>query len=332
MLETRLLHQYLTSTYHTLSEDDISAHHFSISIPRMATLFPYLLDSMFALSALHLASIEAVNRQPWINAALRYQSQACSGLGKVLSNISPQHQEPAFMSSVFIMLFATGLPSISPENRPTDPLSAVLEVRTLITGCAMLFNQINSFDSEGELKGWQCFSDRLEDLKKRNLNRYAISFQSMHQVLGIDIFCSDGLLDARMLKLLELHKKIMESLGRLHTTIDKLQGPEKVTYQTTWQLLYRAVEPWPKTGPYGGPIAWPLFINEEYLSLLQKGDWLARILFLHYGVCMRLLSHRWYVRDWGCQLVVATLEPLEEIPSEWVESVAWIRQAVDADS
>ncbi|KAJ5612946.1 hypothetical protein N7510_006140 [Penicillium lagena] len=279
----------------------------------MATLFPYLLDGLLALSALHLASIETVNRPSWINAALRYQSQACSGLGKVLSNISPQHLEPAFMSSVFIMLFATGLPSISPENRPADPLSAVLEVRTLITGCAMLFNQINSFDSEGELKGWKCFSDRHEDLTKRNLN-------------------SDGLLDARMVELLELHQKIMESLGRLHTTIDKSQCPGKITYQTTWQLLYRAVEPWPKTGPYGGLIAWPLFITEEYLTLLQKGDWLARIFFLYYGVCMRLLSHRWYVRDWGCQLVVATLEPLEEIPPEWAESVAWIRQAVDTDS
>lgn len=188
MLETRLLHQYLTSTYRTLSEDDISAHHFSISIPRMATLFPYLLDGMFAFSALHLASIEADNRQSWINTALRYQSQACSGLGTVLSNISTQHQEPAFMSSVFIMLFATGLPSISPENRPADPLSAVLEVRRLITGCAMLFDQINAFDSEGELKGWQCFSDRQEDFKTRDPNRYPIPFRSLHQVVGTDFF------------------------------------------------------------------------------------------------------------------------------------------------
>jgi hypothetical protein len=124
----------------------------------------------------------------------------------------------------------------------------------------------------------------------------------------------------------------MESLGQLQTAINILEDPEKLTYQTTWQLLYRAVEPWPNTGPYGGPIAWPLFITEEYLSVLQNGAWLARILFLHYGVCMRLLSHRWYVRDWGRQLVIATLEPLEEIPSEWRETVAWIRQAVDADS
>jgi len=187
MLEIRLLHQYLTSTYHTLSEDDLSAHHFSISIPRMATIFPYLLDSMLALSALHLASIEADNRQSWIHAALRYHSQACSGLGKVLCKIPSQHQEPAFISSVFIMLFATGLPSISPENRSADPLSAVLEVRTLITGCAMLFNQINSFDSESELKGWQCCSDRREDLKKRNLNRYAAPFRSLHQEVDTDI-------------------------------------------------------------------------------------------------------------------------------------------------
>src|SRR4051794_39314188 len=62
MLETRLFHQYLTSTYHTLSQDGLSAYHLSMSIPRMASSFPYLFDSLLALSALHLASVEDENR------------------------------------------------------------------------------------------------------------------------------------------------------------------------------------------------------------------------------------------------------------------------------
>ena len=46
---------------------------------------------------------------------------------------------------------------------------------------------------------------------------------------------------------------------------------------------------------------------------------------------MRLLCHRWYVRDWGRRLVLATLEPLDEIPQEWEEIISWIRQAAERE-
>ncbi|KAJ5213329.1 hypothetical protein N7449_000498 [Penicillium cf. viridicatum] len=74
LLETRLFHQYMTSTYHTLSQGGLSAHHLSMTIPRMAASCPYLLDSIHAFSALHLASIETDNRALWLNHAVQYQS------------------------------------------------------------------------------------------------------------------------------------------------------------------------------------------------------------------------------------------------------------------
>jgi hypothetical protein len=113
--------------------------------------------------------------------------------------------------------------------------------------------------------------------------------------------------------------------------IDSKIGPNQPTHQTTWQQLYQAVEPWPKIGPQGGPLAWPLCLSDKFFSLIQNGDWIARILFLHYSIAMRLLCHRWYVRDWGRRLVLATLEPLDEIPQEWEETIAWIRQAAERE-
>lgn len=174
MLEMRLLHQYLTSTYHTLSEDGLSPYHLSITLPRMATSFPYLLDSILAFSALHLASIESDHHQSWIDAAMRYQSQACSGLYKLLPNISKEHYEPAFASSVFIMLFATGLPVISTDNRPVDPLSKVMEVRTLIMGSAMFYYRLIETGWQGELNGWLRVMDTEENLKNRQGDGYAV--------------------------------------------------------------------------------------------------------------------------------------------------------------
>lgn len=173
-METRLFHQYLTSTHHTLSQDGLSAYHLSMSIPRMASSFPYLLDSLLALSALHLASVEEENRASWLDAALNYQGQACSGLGKVISGLSPPDYEPAFVASIFILLLAMGLKAISLDSHPPDPVSVVLEVRNLISGPAMIFNRIHEAGGSSQLEGWLCVPDTQESLEARKDCQYDI--------------------------------------------------------------------------------------------------------------------------------------------------------------
>lgn len=123
----------------------------------------------------------------------------------------------------------------------------------------------------------------------------------------------------------------MMSLDRLHSAMGIQTGSNQPIYQATWQQLRQAIEPWPKIGSHGGPIAWPLFLDDKFSSLLQNGDWIARVLFLHYGIAMRLLCHRWYVRDWGRRLVMATLEQLDKIPLEWEDIISWIRRDIERE-
>lgn len=205
MLEMRLLHQCLTSTYYTLSQDGLSPYHLSITLPRMATSFSYLLDSILAFSALHLASIETENRQTWLDAAMRYQSQACSGLLKILPEITTEQYEPAFASSVFIMLFATGWPVISTEGHLMDPLSKVMEVRTLITGSAMLYHRLNETGWKGELNGWLCVTETEEILEDRQNNRYGWNRAPVDR-LDANIPRSNGSPDDFTKKFFDLHK------------------------------------------------------------------------------------------------------------------------------
>lgn len=76
-------------------------------------------------------------------------------------------------------------------------------------------------------------------------------------------------------------------------------------------------------------MAFPVHVSDAYLSLLQENDWMARILFLYYGVGLHLHSDRWYVGDWGRRLVAAVLDSMGgDIALEWVEIVIWTKQAV----
>lgn len=79
-------------------------------------------------------------------------------------------------------------------------------------------------------------------------------------------------------------------------------------------------------------MAWPYRLTDTFLALLQEGDWIARILFLHYAMAMHLIRNRWYVRDLGCRLAVAMLKSIEEIPSTWAETISWIKRDIEVFS
>lgn len=124
----------------------------------------------------------------------------------------------------------------------------------------------------------------------------------------------------------------MHSLLRLQSIIETDQSPNQPDYESTWQILHKVIEPWPKLGLHGGILAWPLYISENFISLVQDGDWTAKVLFLHYSVAMCLMCNRWYVRDWGRRAVLAILEPIDEIPPQWEQTISWVKQAVEIAS
>ncbi|KAJ5247132.1 hypothetical protein N7468_002115 [Penicillium chermesinum] len=266
----------------------------------MATASPYLLDSILALAALHLASLDPENRDYWLDAASRYQSQSCSGLSRTLPEITERHYEPAFVASVFILIFATGFPVISLDGVPEDPVSRVTEVRLLLSGTSMLFHRMNEIGAEGELDGWLVIGHTEVPLNDRHGNQNSPS-----------------------------HSNLVHSLRQIEPLIINNESPNRVTYQASWQSTIQAIEPWPKRGPRGGIMAWPLSVTEQYISLLQQGDWMARILFLHYAVGMHLMSKRWYVRDWGRRLVLGILEHVDEVPLTWRDTITWMKHGVD---
>ncbi|KAK9545449.1 hypothetical protein V6000_009861 [Aspergillus fumigatus] len=306
MLEMRLMHHYLTKTYHTLHQGKIDATHFQTVVPEMATSHPFLLDSLLALTALHLAFLNPADKRPWMEAALKYQNQACSVFSRVLVDISPENCGPAFICAVFILLCATAYPCVAGDTHPFDPLAQVLETRRLLVGCAFLYHHLHRHP--GQLKEWLRFPN---DVKRE------------------ENVTSQGTWNT---KLVPLRSALLDSLRQVAAVMNDASEPHRAAYQETWDFLHDTISLWPLGGPRGGIISWPVHIGEDYIALLKQGDWIARILFLHYGVGMHLLSDKWYVSDWGRRLVAAVLQPLQDIPPIWAETITWIRQAVDLNS
>ncbi|KAL4779043.1 nucleophile aminohydrolase [Aspergillus varians] len=305
MLEMKLFHNYVIDASFTLRPDILEAGHFQVAVPRVATSNPFLMDIILAFSALHLAFLEQGDSK-WLEIALKYQNRACSAFSKVLADLAPENLGPAFICSIFIMLCAFAYPCVSQDRDTFDPLSQVLEINRLLVGCAFLFQQLDSVEQPEEIKAWLVYK-RPEVFQKTGL---------------IEDAQENGVLE-------QLQKDLLSSLDHLRSTIDSAESPHQAMYHSTWAILQEMVKEWPRGKNKGGILAFPIHISEDFMARLKDGDWTARIVFLHYGVGMHLLSDKWYVGIWGRRLVATVLQPQEEIPPVWKETVVWARQAVE---
>ncbi|KAL2861051.1 uncharacterized protein BJX67DRAFT_386072 [Aspergillus lucknowensis] len=306
-MEMKLFHHYVIDASFTLRQDVLEAGHFQVAIPRLASSNPFLLDIILAFSALHLAFLEQGDSK-WLEIALKYQNRACSAFSRVLADLSPESLGPAFICSIFIMLCAFAYPCVSRNRDTFDPLSQVLEINRLLVGCAFLFQQLDDVEQPEEIKAWLVYKRPEIFVKKGQVEETQ---------------------DSAALE--KLQRDLLESLDKVRSTIDSAEGPHQATYQSTWETLHEMVKEWPLGKAQGGILAFPIHISEEFMARLKDGDWMARIIFLHYGVGMHLLSNKWYVGVWGRRLVATVLPPREEIPPVWEETVKWARRAVAPD-
>ena len=79
-------------------------------------------------------------------------------------------------------------------------------------------------------------------------------------------------------------------------------------------------------------MAWPSNVTDSFFSLLKGGDWIARVLFLHYAVALHLLSTRWFVQFSGKRLLLCFLCHVEENPPSWAaDAIDWAKRSIELD-
>lgn len=151
--EMHLFHHGCMFTTPSLARDEIDMQFWQVVIPQLATSHHYVMDSLLAVAALHLASLEAEGLHSWLRVALTYQNQAINGLRQTLVS-RPQNHEALFTCSIFICLFVTAYPGICQDVHPMDPLDEILTVRSVLSGTVFFFTQVHNAQEKTSIDRW----------------------------------------------------------------------------------------------------------------------------------------------------------------------------------
>lgn len=148
-----LFHHACMSTTPSLARDELDKEFWQLVIPQIATSHHFVMASLLAVAALHVASLESEELHSWLQVALTYQNQAINGLRQTLVT-GPQNNEALFTCSIFICLFVTAYPGICQDVHPIDPLDEILTVRSVLSGSAFFFTQVHSAQEKTSIDRW----------------------------------------------------------------------------------------------------------------------------------------------------------------------------------
>ncbi|KAL8403149.1 hypothetical protein RB594_008420 [Gaeumannomyces avenae] len=116
MLDLELMHYYTTSTHATISSDPTIRNLWRGPVVSMALARPYLMRSLLALSALHLAYNRPDKRDRYTCVAIEYHQLAVQQAAPLVSDLSRAEAEHLFVFSVSTMIFAMANSKESPDD------------------------------------------------------------------------------------------------------------------------------------------------------------------------------------------------------------------------
>ncbi|KAI9047927.1 hypothetical protein LZ554_007729 [Drepanopeziza brunnea f. sp. 'monogermtubi'] len=324
-LELKLWHHFVTETYSTfIPGNERQRQAWRIEVPTMALDNAFLLDAMFAVSALHLVYLEVGMKKQWLQSALRYQDLALAGLNQAISSMDNETCEPVAICSILVFMLSIAVPGVCDDANETsrDPITDILGIRKLLEGVTVILQQSEATLSTGVLKDFFLpmyaeFGGLIAESPNGGELGGLIAESPNEGELALE--------ESLVLKNRHLCGPILESLRRLSGLMSsKVSHRDEI--MTACQSLEKLISPLKNVGAV---LAWPLGISPILFELLTQDDELAAMLFIHYGMVLHLLDDWWFTKNGGKLLIRAILSRLFlSVNESWRPTIEWAKNFV----
>lgn len=308
-LELELLHQYSTATWksfchsHRQGEEAERQEQAFLQIiaPQQGLKHDFARDAIFAIAALHLASLtqQASNRKRYLHATLQYQCSAQTGFAKAMKTISNEHGPVLFTTSLAFFVLSVAVPRYFDQSSDPsgDSLGNILMAYRLFRGSIKILQEQSHCSAElsriWQPKDMSLFEQCTPDIKYAIDRLRHILNQSYHITIGAPA----------------------DQPG-----CDLVDGLE---------YAFRRNQAGNMTSAFG----WLLSMPEEYVDDLLKGERTASFIFLHWCVLLNYSSQLWWIprssRAIALRLKQSLIKPECELSINETLALAWCSEQLD---
>ncbi|OBT77053.1 hypothetical protein VF21_02900 [Pseudogymnoascus sp. 05NY08] len=291
--DSTLLHHYITSTSLSLATDARTKRVWQVTVPHIASQFPFLLHGILACAALHLAYLDPSQGKELMIRGRVHQDRAMPLFRSAIENPNRDNCDAVFAFSHLLVIYSFA------AEREDEQLflveSNTLEVLPswlyfIRNGCSMLcdvWDQVESGAVGSLVSVWEIpitFSEAEQEPLMNSLLS-AIPLQGSE-----DSWSEDAC---------KIYREAATELGVAFSCTQDLSAGF-----TAWDALR----------------IWPMRISEAYLNLLSQQHPGALILVAHYCILLQRLDSHWYFEGRAKRLLFTVLTCLDR---RWHHIVEW---------
>ncbi|KAH7136827.1 hypothetical protein B0J13DRAFT_640390 [Dactylonectria estremocensis] len=297
LLDLELLHNFTSSTYATLDREPAIRNLWKFGIVRLAVGCDYVMRSLLAVSALHMAQHRPEQAELYVPHAIMYHQIASSKAINLIAEAKPENAECLWAFSVSTMYFALG----SPRDNNTSLLigeSSFPDWLFLLDGVRHLLENLQATSYTGTLS----------PIIARGRRRYMASHEPQHE--------NSDLLDA-------LENDIKATVMDSSLLSIYLHAIEQLRPQISFALSNEG-----HNLDIMDAFIWHFDVAKDFMPLLKVPKQEAVAIFAHHCLILSKLQNVFWLQGWDKFLMSRAWEILDEEHRLWiqwpVEEMGWV--------
>lgn len=302
------MHHYCTSTYETISLGPRPGSTQLIEVPRLALAHEFLLDTVFAMTCLHLAYLNPPNAQIHVADAMRYHSRALVSYRQRLENLVAAECRALYHTSAKLGLIPMALRQVDEETAASQrPTETLIQLSSLWRGTTLILNATKELIDPYTYEAMFPYPDwdpRRDKSFNENGQRF-IDFVRQRAKHGGDL---TNITSSMMAPTQDNEHMVIdgESVPVYLDTIDQLQS----LYQSVRLEKSRI-------------LAWLVFTPPQFHEYVAQQQPLAMAIMLLYSVFMRDFEVYWWAGNFQKELLKEVVPFVSALGPEFAEMAEW---------
>ncbi|SPJ73310.1 related to UPC2 - regulatory protein involved in control of sterol uptake [Fusarium torulosum] len=296
-----LLHHWTVSTSLDIYKNSSLSVTCQVTFPQVAFRYPFVMQALLGLTALHIAYLEPQERLRHTADAARYHNEGLQGFNKAIQFSDDETADSLFIWSSLNLLYVFGISGRLGEGIWDDSGWGNRKDRILGMGWIPMLRGVQTVSSPsfytlrdgplGELLSignWEEIDP--DKVLEANDQRFCLTREAW-------INSPDAPIYEKTLQVLRKCRIFMAQFSSMNT-----EAPQEAIFNRSWQGAFLFVP----------------FAPEEYFTLLQQRQPPALILYAFYGALLHALNDSWFMEGWGYDIVEVVDDLLGPYWKQWI--------------
>ena len=318
-----LLHNYTVSTSNTLSSDPVLRDLWRINVPRVGFAYDFVMQSILALSALHMSTSSNERRGFYLRMARSEHGKALNKIASALSHVTAENCSAIYISAALTFIYAWASPRQQGDFFLVGS-SGVAEWVFLLQGVRSITESWGTALRDGP------FSAMFRHGRSRMIlttaeNRMSASWLSTAEHAQLAQLRQTIAHASRNYRTAETCLESIEKLEDCFCAIFSTSAPAD-GYTSTSDSSCSPIDGTPiNNDETPSPVAltsdvysWLYRMDDNFVELLNQRCPLSLVIFAHFCVLLRVLHGCWWMKGWSTHLLQEIWDLLEAEHRNWI--------------